>query len=207
MAPHSFARYDLIIFDFHKTLTNSVYFDTFDPETRNLISDLIFRPPNNVRWEKAWMAGRLHYEDVIDHLSEHTDLSHAELDGGLREGLGQIRWNRSVWEFSQSVRKVTKTAIATINSDVFSRFIMPLYDLSRKFDVVKNSYELRRDDKTALCRAAAGELGLSLGTHRILLIDDKPRNIDDFAAAGGEGVLYQTDALFEEWLKEGQYYS
>jgi phosphoserine phosphatase len=68
-------KYDLVIFDFHRTLTDSVYFDHFDGETRNLISDLIFRPPNNAIWDTKWMSGELKYSDILDHLAAERDIT------------------------------------------------------------------------------------------------------------------------------------
>lgn len=105
-----------------------------------------------------------------------------------------------VWDFSQSVRKVTQTAIATVNNDLFRDFIVPRHSLSEKFDGIVNSCEAGEYRKDRLCLYAADIFGLNPDKHRILLIDDKPRNIEDFIALGGEGFLYESDETFALWL-------
>lgn len=197
-------KYQLIIFDFHKTLTDTVYFDHFDPETRNLISDLVFRPPNNKLWDKRWMSGALGYTEVLRHLSEKMVIPYKKLEEELFMSLKNIHWNQPIWEFSQSVRKTTKTAIATINTDLFNEFVVPHYDLSRKFDAILNSYEEGHDNKTEMCKAIAGKFGLNLRDNRILLIDDKKKNIDDFVSAGGEGFRYESAEMFAEFMETGE---
>lgn len=198
----NFSRYDLIIFDFHKTLTDSVYFDRFDQITRNKISDLIFRPPNNEKWDKRWMTGSLSYRDVLKHLSENISIPYNKLEEALLSGIGKICWNQSIWDFSQTVRGVTKTAIATINTDIFTEFIVPHYTLTQKFDLILNSYEQKHNSKTDLCLTATAAFGLNLQENKVLLIDDKIKNIDEFVSVGGEGYHYQTEEMFQDWLKK-----
>lgn len=182
----------MIIFDFHKTLTDSVYFDQFDRETRELISDLIFRPPNNKLWDTKWMTGELAYSDILKYLASETSIPYDKLEESLFSSLENIQWNQTIWDFSQSVREKTRTAIATINTDLFRDFVVPQYRLDQKFDIITNSYDLKSNNKTELCIAAASELGLNIRQHRILLIDDKKKNVDEFISAGGEGFHYQS---------------
>lgn len=197
-----FKMFDLIIFDFHKTLTDTVYFDQLSASTRNFISDLIFRPPNNELWDKKWMSGEINYTDVLRHLSSETAIPYEDLEESLFASLANICWNQPIWDFSQAIRKTTKTAIATINTDLFSKVIVPKYNLSEKFDAIVNSYELKNHNKTDICIAAADRLGLNLQEDQILLIDDIKKNIDEIVDAGGEGYQYQSAELFEKWLDE-----
>ncbi|MDC7219793.1 MAG: hypothetical protein PQJ59_07625 [Spirochaetales bacterium] len=193
--------YDLIIFDFHKTLTDALYFDQFDLVTRDTISKLIFRPPYHLDWDKKWMVGKIRIDDVLEHLSENLGISLFSLEESLYRGLKNTKWNQSIWDFSQSIRGKTKTAIATINTDVFSDFLVPHFALDQKFDVIINSHETGLENKSELCFMVLEELKMNLEDNRVLLIDDKAKNIDEFRDAGGEGYLYKSDEEFKEWIK------
>jgi FMN phosphatase YigB (HAD superfamily) len=86
-------------------------------------------------------------------------------------------------------------AIVTVNSDVFSRFVVPNYALDSAFDAIVTSWEEGTMDKARLCEIALERLG-GADPSEALLIDNIEANVDAWRALGGQAYLFTGDNEF-----------
>ena len=94
-------------------------------------------------------------------------------------------------------------AIVTVNPDLWSEVIVPLYGFDQTADVIVTSWEEATIDKGVLCQLAVERLGIGCAASSALLIDNKRANIDAWAARGGSGYVYTTDAAFQRDVAPG----
>jgi FMN phosphatase YigB (HAD superfamily) len=87
-------------------------------------------------------------------------------------------------------------AIVTLNADVFTRFVVPAYQLDSVFDVIVTSWEEHTRDKARLCEIAVERLG-GTDPSEALLIDNIEENVDAWRARGGRAYWFRGDAEFE----------
>lgn len=81
-------------------------------------------------------------------------------------------------------------AIVTVNSDLFSRFVVPNYALDSTFDEIVTSWEERTLDKAHLCEIALERLG-GHDPAEGLLIDNIEANVEGWRALGGRAYLFR----------------
>jgi FMN phosphatase YigB (HAD superfamily) len=86
-------------------------------------------------------------------------------------------------------------AIVTVNSDVFTRFVVPKYALDSVFDVIVTSWEEHTMDKACLCEIALERLGGS-DPAEALLVDNIEENVEAWRARGGQAYLFVSDERF-----------
>lgn len=89
-------------------------------------------------------------------------------------------------------------AIVTINPDIFSYVVAPHYQLIETFPVMATSWEEATLSKASLCDAALSRMDGDILRTEALLIDNKPENIEEWIAAGGQGYLFEGEAKFKE---------
>ncbi len=183
------------------TLTSDLYFKSLPKEERYLITELIFGNNNKSRWDTPWMKGEKSYKQILDYLSENMDYSPEELEEILIDDINQTSLNPIIWDFATKMSKRYKTAIATINTDVFSKYVIPTLNLKTTFHKVVNSSDYGITNKTELCRLVVQKQDEPLELKNCLLIDDSKKNIDNFILSGGNGYQYKTDEEFGSWLK------
>ncbi len=184
------------------TLTPDLYFKSLPEEERSLITELIFGINNKSRWDTPWMKGKISYKQILEYLSENMDYSTDQLEKILIEDINQTTLNPIIWDFANKISKKYRTAIATINTDVFSKYVIPALDLQTTFHQVVNSSDYGVTNKTELCRLVVQKLDEPLEFENCLLIDDSKKNIDNFILSGGNGYHYKTDKEFGYWLKK-----
>ncbi len=111
--------------------------------------------------------------------------------------------NAAVWEFAIGQRAVgRKTALVTVNMDVFSRIVVPAHGLDRIFDVIVSSSDHRDLRKEILWGLAFAQLGDNLHYGNSLLIDDSPQATALFESRGGTAHRYENDQRFREWIHQ-----
>lgn len=81
-------------------------------------------------------------------------------------------------------------AIVTVNPHEFWAMAVAL-DLHTLVDCVVTSADIDSLSKVDMCAEVRSMLGMSTGLSSTLLIDNMGHNIDDFVAAGGQGLLYE----------------
>lgn len=144
---------------------------------------------------------RITYDDITDYLSEHLPYSPQQLQTLLIEDIKKMRFHSIIWNFAMKGRPEYVTAIATINNDVFSEFVVPEFNLNSHFDIIINSSDYGITDKVELCHLVMEHCKIPNQYENCLLIDDSTRNVRNFIQHGGYGHIYHNDKDFGLWLK------
>ncbi|MDB5480266.1 MAG: hypothetical protein JWO83_1319 [Caulobacteraceae bacterium] len=76
-------------------------------------------------------------------------------------------------------------AIVTINCDIFSRIVVPAYDLQARFGAIVTSWEANTLSKADLCDIAMSRLPGVKDRRACLLIDNRLDNVLEWRARGG----------------------
>jgi FMN phosphatase YigB (HAD superfamily) len=189
-----------IIFDFFNTLCSELYFSPLGQDFGAVVTEAIFTGENKTRWASPWCCGSLSSADIAEYLSGLTGIMPDHILAALNDGCAHLRLNPAIWRFAQSQRAQGRsTALVTVNTDVFTRVVVPAHGFDRVFDVVVNSADYDTEDKNALCEIAFVHLdGCSF--ENSLLIDDETKNLNAFRARGGITHQYTGDEVFAESL-------
>jgi FMN phosphatase YigB (HAD superfamily) len=188
-----------VVFDFANTLCSEHYFAPLGPAFLAVVQEAIFRGEGNARWCEPWIRGEVTSADIAVHLAGLTGLAAGAILAGLEEGCASLPLDPAVWACAQAQRgRGRRTALVTLNMDVFTRVVVPAHGFDRVFDVVVNSADHGVDDKLALCELALGRIegGDFAGS---LLIDDSETNVEAFRARGGLAYQYTCDEDFAVW--------
>jgi len=190
-----------VVFDYGDTLSSDHYFKALGPDFDALVDREIFSD-NTPTWCDPWARGELTAEIVADHLAGLSGLSPEHILEQLAAGCARQALHQAIWQFAQAQRKLgRKTALVTLNFDIFSRVIVTALGFDRIFDVIVNSAEYRTDDKARMWEIAFSRLdGCDFANS--LLIDDKAKYTERFRARGGMAYQYTGDEDFARWLKE-----
>ncbi|HEY3418073.1 MAG TPA: hypothetical protein VGM23_14435 [Armatimonadota bacterium] len=187
-----------VIFDFANTLCSEFYFAPLGEKFQAVVKEAIFTGENKERWSGPWCCGTRSSVEVADYLSGLTGITPERILAALDEGCANLQLNPAIWRFAQAQRvQGRKTALVTINMDVFTRIVVPAHRFGQVFDVVVNSADYGTEDKNALCEIAFAQLE-GCGFASSLMIDDWPTVIEDFRARGGIAYQYTTDEAFAE---------
>lgn len=190
-----------VVFDFAFTLCSELYFKSLRPRWGHVITEALFGPSPNLSDE--WMAGRLSSADIARHLATLIPETADDILNSLDEGCCCMSFNPAVWDFALAQRAAgRRTALVTLNMDVFSRVIVPAHGLAEVFDVIVCSADHGELDKERLFEVAFRQLGPEFGFGNSLLVDDSERNIQVFRRHGGMGHRYTDDVMFRRWLAE-----
>ncbi len=203
--PHSkefdFRNIKCVVFDFGFTLSSDLYFNISPPgypQWQEIIQQRIFSRGDLVN---EWMKGGVAVADIAKILSAEIDLSVSEITKCLRMGCENLRFNEAVLEFALTVKeRGIRTAIVTVNMDVFTEVVVPSHNLDTKFDVIVNSYDYQELDKEILWPKAFEKLGNGIEYGNSLLLDDKHHYVVKFRDRGGYAYEYQNDEAFIDWL-------
>lgn len=190
-----------VVFDYGDTLCNNPYFGQLGRDFLHVVDTQIFGDCSP-QWADPWLQGELTTDDIVKHLSSLTGTSSTEIMAGLELGCSRIRPFPAIWQFAQSQQAVgRKTALVTLNFDIFSRVIVPAVGFDKVFDIIVNSCDYRTDDKVHMWEIAFSQLdGCSFSNS--LLIDDKQKYTDLFRAHGGMAYQYISDEEFSVWLNQ-----
>ena len=168
------------------------------------------------RASDAWMEVYRSFDEA-DGIGNAWSLGELDLDGFVAElttrlplGADEIRAHLAradlfdFFPFTESFFRAhhLPQAIVTINPAAFRDLALEL-GFAEVTETIVISAEERTLDKGALCQIALGRMpgGPTPGTS--LLIDDKAANLEAWAARGGVGYLYTTDAAFERDVAGG----
>lgn len=188
-----------VVFDYGDTLCSDPYFRELGADFLQVVNTQIFGE-SSPEWADRWLRGELAAEDIVARLSSLTGRSTAEIMAGLRLGCSRIRPFPAIWQFAQTQHGFgRKTALVTLNYDIFSRVIVPAVGFDRVFDVIVNSSDYRTDDKVAMWEIAFRRLD-DCAFENSLLFDDKLKHVERFRARGGQAYQFTGDAQFADWL-------
>lgn len=140
-------RYKTIFFDWHNTLSVSLFWDQWKnpehprhewhtPLSRYLLGE-------NMPVVMEWMRGKVNAEEISTMLADRFGYSWEIIFQDLKESCESMCMvSDEILPLVQKLRKNgTKCVIATDNMDTFTRFTVPALRLSEHFDGVLNSFE------------------------------------------------------------------
>jgi hypothetical protein len=194
-------------------LSSGYYFNVSPPgvsDWTDLVQRVIFRKDDITQ---PWMRGEIGLADVAAVLADETGIEPLEILGYLRQGCTNLGFNEAVYRFARWVQtSPLKSALVTVNMDVFSDIIVPSHGLDRLFDVIVNSADVGTCDKSILWPMAFHTLGDGIAYHHALLIEDGEANPAKFQEHGRVAYQYRGDPAFHDWLcnvdfGEGEVYS
>jgi phosphoserine phosphatase len=191
-----------VIFDFSGTLASGRYFALLGQGSLDIIGDLVFGK-NSTQWADPWMKGELTSDDITSYLAQKLGKPKERIVSALYKGCSTMVFNPAVRCFAAQQRAgVRKTALVTVNMDVFTNIVVPAHRLDRLFDLVLNTSDYRTLDKSKLWRTALCEFGPEYSFASSLLIDDNPRMVSLFRSLGGQAFQYEGDESFQMWLAD-----
>jgi FMN phosphatase YigB (HAD superfamily) len=140
-----------------------------------------------------WNIGRTTTEELIAAFAAELGCTPESLMAHTEERCGQLQFFEHAWAAARV--HTLPQALVTVNSDVFSRFVVPKYELDSVFDTIVTSWEEGTADKARLCEIALERLGGS-DPAEALLIDNIEENVDAWRALGGQAYLFVSDEEF-----------
>lgn len=143
--------------------------------------------------DRRWNLGTITTAELMTAFVPDIGGTHDRLMTHCAERCRDVRFYERAWSAARA--HILPQAIVTVNSDLFTRFVVPNYELESAFDVIVTSWEERTLDKARLCEIALARLG---GTDpaEALLLDDIEANIDAWRSLGGQAYLFRGDEEF-----------
>lgn len=192
---------ECVVFDFHLTLCSGLFFAPLGESVMADIERLFWNPDQAL--QHRWMIGEVAASQVAQYLAGHIGLTASAIEDGLRQGCRRLVLNEAVWGFARAAHAAGKrTALVTVNADVFSEEVVPARGLDRVFDVIVNSADHGTTEKLRLWPIAFEALGGGTGYAGSFLIEDGEQSPRQFTAAGGKAYQYRDDVAFAAWVTE-----
>ena len=148
--------------------------------------------------EHAWYVNEVTCEDIAEEVSKLLGMSVADAMDHIRFCCTNIRFFDSV--MIAAINCTLPRAIVTVNPDVFSKFVVPRYQLDRLFPIIITSWQEASEDKAGLCATALKKLG-GIKPGGALLIDNNAKAVRDWQHAGGQAYLFEGEDKFVADLK------
>ena len=143
--------------------------------------------------EGPWNLGEVDCETVADQVAKALRMSLPATLAHIRECCANIRFFDGVYRAARECS--VAQAIVTINPDVFTNFVVPIYELDRVFPVIVTSWQEKTLSKASLCTEALRRLGGSANSEA-LLIDNIEQNVREWEQAGGRGYWFRGETQF-----------
>jgi hypothetical protein len=190
-----------VIFDFANTLSSSHYFQTNPPQCpnwRKLFEEHVFSVKEKLT---SWCTGNLSAIEIAKEIQPFSKMPLETMISEMHAGCKNIVFNNEVMQFAKNQHKHNrKTALVTVNIDLFSEIISPFFGFNNLFDVVINSADFKTDDKETLWQTAFNQLKNDISYNNTLLIDDSEKWVSIFLKNNGNAFQYAIDSKFREWL-------
>ncbi|MDQ1510952.1 MAG: hypothetical protein QOG50_2796 [Actinomycetota bacterium] len=140
-----------------------------------------------------WELGELSADDLAVTVAAEFGITTDAAMTHMQSCCRAVQFFEHAWATARARR--LPQAIVTLNPDVFSRFVVPEYQLDSVFDVIVTSWEEGTRDKADLCQIALERLG-GHDPAEALLIDNIEANVDAWRARGGQAYLFVGDDEF-----------
>ena len=150
--------------------------------------------------DTSWNIGETTTEELTAAFAAELGCTPELLMAHTKQRCGALQFFEHAWAAARA--HTLPQAIVTVNSDGFSRFVVPKYNLESVFDVIVTSWEEHTIDKAQLCEIALARLGGN-SYAEALLIDNIEANVDAWRALGGQACLFESDEQFakSEWYR------
>lgn len=173
--------------------------------------DWMLRPPENFPdWPNAWneiargsaehdwYVNEVTYEQIAARVSKLLGMSVADVMDHIRDCCTNIRFFDSV--MIAAINCPLPKAIVTVNPDIFTKFVVPRYQLVKLFPIIITSWQEASEDKATLCAKALKKLGIR-EPGEALLIDNNAEAVRDWQNVGGQTYLFEGEDKFVANLK------
>ncbi len=148
-----------------------------------------------------WCSGAVDTRAFAASIAGHVGLTTEGVIAHMTRRCQLVRWSAHAYAFFRA--RHLPQAIVTVNPDIFSDVIVPMYGLDHAADVIVTSWEERTNDKGALCAIALDRLGIDATPSEALLIDNRTDCLASWAELGGAGYLFTDDAAFASDVSSG----
>ncbi|MEM7095004.1 MAG: hypothetical protein AAF567_18530 [Actinomycetota bacterium] len=142
-------------------------------------------------WDDRWMLGEARLNDMVPWLAAETGMTRAQVSRHLRWTWTRGEWFASSRHWVDRLNSETQQAVVTVNPFEFSG-VSAATGIDGLVDVIVTSADIGRIEKSAMAGEARSILGLSDDLATSLLIDNKQPNVDEFRAAGGHAIWFDT---------------
>ena len=143
--------------------------------------------------DTSWNVGETTSEQLAVAIAADLACTPESLLAHMEQRCSDVQFFEHAWAAARA--HTLPQAIVTVNSDVFSRFVVPKYALDSVFDVIVTSWEEHTMDKARLCEIALERLGGS-DPAEALLVDNIEENVEAWRARGGQAYLFVSDERF-----------
>ncbi|MGO9875407.1 MAG: HAD family hydrolase [Acidimicrobiia bacterium] len=143
--------------------------------------------------DARWNLGEMTTEALATALTADLGISLDATMAHIEDCCRNVVFFEHAWTAARA--RTLPQAIVTVNSDAFSRFVVPNYGLDSVFERIVTSWEERTLDKTSLCELAVERLG-GRDPSEALLIDNIEANVDTWRSVGGQAYLFRGDEQF-----------
>lgn len=150
---------------------------------------------------EAWNTGCIGDLEFAHGLTPHIAMSPREILAHMRERCNHVEFYEFAYSYFRA--KTLPQAIVTVNPQLWSEVISPLYALHDVADVIVTSWEEKTRDKGLLCDVALARFQTTYKRREALLIDNKVDNVEAWRAKGGCGYLFTSDEQFRQDISAG----
>lgn len=150
---------------------------------------------------EAWNTGGIDDLEFAHGLTPYIALSPQDILAHMRERCNHVEFYDFTYSYFRE--KNLPQAIVTVNPQLWSEVISPLYALHEFADVIVTSWEEKTRDKGLLCDVALARFPMAYERGESLLIDNKSDNIEAWRAKGGCGYLFTGDDRFRKDISSG----
>lgn len=204
-------KLDLILFDFHNTLSNSLFYIGLaeeHPEISKALSKDIFANKENAEILKQWMKGSCTYKEFHEKVAKKINCDPKILDKYLENGIKKMSLNEDLVKFAKKIKtKGVKVVVFTDNMDPFNEMVVPHFQLNEIFDNIISSWDyriLKDENNGEFIDIILKEMGIEI--EKTLLIDDSTSIYEIIKNKGGHGYIYKDYVnefpKFEKWFTE-----
>jgi len=143
--------------------------------------------------DTRWSEGEMTTEELAAVFASDLGCTPELLMAHMEQRCRDVQFFEHAWAAARA--HSFPQAIVTVNSDAFSRFVVPNCALDSVFDVIVTSWEEHMMDKTRLCEIALERLGCD-DPAEALLIDNIEENVAAWRERGGQAYLFVSDEEF-----------
>ncbi len=141
-----------------------------------------------------WNLGRVGIEEVASHFAELLSTDAEYIVEHMKRRCEDVTFFDHVMKAVQSCG--LPQAIVTINPDIFSKQVVPNYQLNQLVETIVTSWEEKTLAKSDLCDIALRRLGSVSNRNGALLIDNRIENIESWRARGGSAYHFIGNEAF-----------
>lgn len=139
---------------------------------------------------ERWDVARSTMRELAVLVADELGIDRARAWRQLATNLTTIDWFPEAQRAFDALDGAVVQAIVTVNPHEFWAMAAAL-DMHTKVDCIVTSADVDSFSKVDMCAEVRSMLGLDADLSSTLLIDNMAHNIEEFVAAGGQGLLYE----------------